>query len=367
MPREGDFAMAKRVLARQTNGECVELDLPGGGLTISASVGLGGRNIPDDVKTIQAALNRVSADQGGPDPKLDVDGIVGPLTRAAIAAFQKQQFGWSDGRVDTDNVTIQKLRAINGGNPAGAAPAVDAQRQAALALTYSTLPAALAMVQQALLTVDFARYYVQGAANIFKQIAEDQFAVVDTYFNLSKVSKQQQLDALAKIGKIFGTMRTLLGHPGPQLTPGTGIFQLDPNNQTDIYAFTYMGGFTRRDARTGRPMMSKDDNYQGPNLREDAIYIATGLDGMDAEFVPYNTIHELAHFVGPELGNADAIQDLSYRHKQGFYGLSTNEALRTADSYAMFAVAAGGKALTEHTSIFMPPMIIRGSPAGSAH
>ncbi len=104
--------------------------------------------------------------------------------------------------------------------------------------------------------------------------------------------------------------------------------------------------------------MSKADNYSGPDLREDGIYIASGLNGMDGEFVAYNTVHELAHFVGPERGHADAIQDLSYRHKQGFYGLKTNEALRTADSYAMFAVAAGGKALTEQSTMFFPPMVI---------
>jgi peptidoglycan hydrolase-like protein with peptidoglycan-binding domain len=358
--------MANRVLARLTNDECAEIDLPDGGLTISGSVGLGGRNFPADVRTIQASLNQVSPAQGGPNPKLDVDGIVGPLTRAAIAAFQQRQFGWSDGRVDPDNVTIRKLQALNdaanrvaGNNPSGAAPPVNAQRQAALALVYSTLPAALSMVQQALITVDFARHYVQGDLTVAKRTGADKFAIVDTYFNLGKLSRQKQLDALARIARIFTIMRNILGHPGQRLTPGTGIFQLDPQDQQNLYAYTYLGGFSRRDKRTGRPMMSKADNYQGPNLREDAIYICTGLDGMDADFVPYNTIHEMAHFVGPELGQADTIGDLSYRHKQGFYSLPTKEALRTADSYAMLAVAAGGKALTENSFIYMPPMIIR--------
>jgi hypothetical protein len=80
--------------------------------SISGSVGQGGANRRDDVVTVQQLLNDVDAAQGGANPKLEVDGWIGPLTIAAIRKFQQQQFGWSDGRVDVNNVTIKKLNEL---------------------------------------------------------------------------------------------------------------------------------------------------------------------------------------------------------------------------------------------------------------
>jgi hypothetical protein len=260
------------------------------------------------------------------------------------------------------NVTIQWLRTYQNTVPAGSAPSLPDRlifRPLTIGLVYVTLPLAKSMVDQALLTIDHARYTLHGVSPLGKEEAQDKFAIIDTYFNLSKLSKHQALMALEKMTGIFRKMQTVLSQAGTQWIAGTGLLQPDPLDQKDTYAYTYLGGFTRRDARTGRPRMSQEDNYSGPNLPENAIYICTGLEGMAAPFVAYNTVHELAHFVGPEIGHDDAIQDLSYRHKNGFYSQAAKDALRTADSYAMFAVAASGKALTEDSTIFMPPMVIR--------
>jgi hypothetical protein len=363
--------MANKVLVRLTTGECELRDLNGGDaagpLTISAAVGLGGRNLPDDVKTIQAALNQVSPEQGGPQTKLEVNGKPGPALQQAIAAFQKRQFAWADSRVDTNNVTIQRLRTYQNDIPAGSTPSLFDRilfRPLTIGLVYATLPQVKSMVDQALATIDQGRLYLHGVSPQNKEAAEDKFAIIDTYFNLSQLPKARALKALQTMSGVFRKMQTVVGAAVPRFIHGTGYFQPDPQDQKNLYAFTYAGGFTRKDARTGRPKMSKEDNYTGPNLPEDAIYICTGLEGKEGDFVAYNTIHEMAHFVGPELGHPDAIHDLSYRHRNGFYSLSTQDALRTADSYAMFAVAANGKALTEKgttkTTIFMPPEVIRG-------
>ena len=84
-----------------------------GDRTISASVGIGGFNRYEDVVTVQELLNDVPLGEGGPQPKLDVDGISGPLTNKAIQTFQLRHFGWkgADGRVDPDNQTIAKLNS----------------------------------------------------------------------------------------------------------------------------------------------------------------------------------------------------------------------------------------------------------------
>jgi peptidoglycan hydrolase-like protein with peptidoglycan-binding domain len=76
-------------------------------LEIQGSVGKGGKNIPPDVVTIQQALNRVPAHEGGPLPPLVVDGLVGPKTVGAIYRFQQHHFGVAkaDGRVDPGHRT----------------------------------------------------------------------------------------------------------------------------------------------------------------------------------------------------------------------------------------------------------------------
>src|SRR3954453_18344624 len=82
--------------------------------TISAAVGTSpAPNRFGDVETIQSMLNQVPPARGGPSPLLDLDGICGPLTIAAIRKFQKFHFGWQDGRVDVDNVTIAKLNEFD--------------------------------------------------------------------------------------------------------------------------------------------------------------------------------------------------------------------------------------------------------------
>ena len=83
--------------------------------TISKSVGENGTNFKNDVTTVQELLNGVSPEKGGPSPKLDVDGLVGPKTIGAIKHFQKVacEFKFPDGRVDPGQKTITKLNELN--------------------------------------------------------------------------------------------------------------------------------------------------------------------------------------------------------------------------------------------------------------
>ncbi|HUQ93202.1 MAG TPA: peptidoglycan-binding domain-containing protein [Bryobacteraceae bacterium] len=84
--------------------------------SIQFSVGSkGGRNQPGDTKTVQELLNNVPLSEGGPSPRLEVDGKCGPLTKAAIQKFQLKHFGWkgADGRVDPDGPTLAKLNTFD--------------------------------------------------------------------------------------------------------------------------------------------------------------------------------------------------------------------------------------------------------------
>src|SRR5262245_58904003 len=76
---------------------------------IQASVGAGGTNREADVRHVQQLLNRFPPSDGGPNPQLIVDGLVGPKTIGAISHFQAVHFGWHDGRADPGGPTIVEL------------------------------------------------------------------------------------------------------------------------------------------------------------------------------------------------------------------------------------------------------------------
>src|SRR6266496_1660189 len=109
------------ILMMPSVGSCIPLaTMPAGGgpISISKTVGQGpfARNLPDDVKTIQDALNQVTVngDAGGPMPFLVVDRIKGPKTQAAILKFQQVQVKsiHADGTVEPGKQTILRLNEI---------------------------------------------------------------------------------------------------------------------------------------------------------------------------------------------------------------------------------------------------------------
>ncbi len=82
---------------------------------ITGGVGSGGANLAADVKKVQVLLNAVPPTWGGPSPKLKEDGFIGPLTMAAIRAFQTFQLGTlfaPDGRVDPRGRSLRRLNHI---------------------------------------------------------------------------------------------------------------------------------------------------------------------------------------------------------------------------------------------------------------
>jgi peptidoglycan hydrolase-like protein with peptidoglycan-binding domain len=75
---------------------------------IHASVGRGGVNRPEDVRVVQELLNKQTRP---PMQLLQVDGMAGPKTIAAIEAFQRQNLSMThpDGCVDADGRTLIAL------------------------------------------------------------------------------------------------------------------------------------------------------------------------------------------------------------------------------------------------------------------
>ena len=93
-----------------------------GMLSISASVGDGGVNLPGDVRTVQGLLNKFTG-QAGFAP-LAMDGKCGPMTKAAIRAFQGTVMGTGtpDGKVDPGFRTIKALNGTPSVAPTAPAP-----------------------------------------------------------------------------------------------------------------------------------------------------------------------------------------------------------------------------------------------------
>jgi len=94
-----------------TRGGSIFTSPPAAPSLISGSVGAGGVNVRADVILIQSLLNLVPAAFGGPSALLKMDGIVGPLTIAAIRRFQSVAIGFNDGRVDPGGPTLSRLKS----------------------------------------------------------------------------------------------------------------------------------------------------------------------------------------------------------------------------------------------------------------
>jgi hypothetical protein len=328
--------MAVPVLACGKDGVCRTVLMPAappGDVTITASVGANGKNRYEDVRTIQDALNQVPVTDGGPVPPLKVDGIVGPKTLGAIKKFQKQACGfqWPDGTVEVGRKTHQKLREFFVPSNPYVMPRV-----------YASLSEAMSWIFMAKVVLDSAGLFLSSG---FKA-GEPGLKLVDKYFHIGSLSASQRSSAIHRVYGVFTDMQMAIGHSSAQTTIGSGYFQEDP--KSDESAYTYNGGFTRR--RNGRPAMSKDDNYEGPNHRQDTIHMCSRtISSWSQEGLVGLIVHELAHFVGPEITSPDRIDDHSYRNKKDFFKLSAHLALRTADCYAGFA---GEAKLRREPSVF---------------
>ena len=228
----------------------------------------------------------------------------------------------------------------NGPSPQSST-SLDPPMERALRKAYATVPDARRLVAGARMYLASSLAFVSGRANR-GHVNEDRYSTLNVYFNLDQLTKHEAVTSLRLIDAIFHRMQTALAHPGSY--NGThGIFRPDPdpNKHVGWYAYTYPGGYNHAGALG-------------------AIYIGAILDRQDSGFTAYNTVHEMAHWVGPAVGE-HTILDFSYRHQQDFYKLPPKKAVRTADSYAMFAMATSQPGLAEDNTRHMAPMVIRGS------
>jgi peptidoglycan hydrolase-like protein with peptidoglycan-binding domain len=349
--------MAQQFLAFNRERGCSLCDAPSTqGITIAASVGEGGRNLAADTRTIQEALNGVTPASDRPVPLLKVDGIVGPKTLAAIRAFQRRRLGSADGRVDPGGRTLRALGGSSGGTaPPGkgaVAPSVpaatDQENQDFIWTIGLTLPTVRQWLHSARRTLEMAMdVNTDRPGRPLLDLGLREFGLVDKYFHIGALSRPARVTYMQDLKRIILDMQVVVSQSiiGNGLVGyGSGFFQPDPQDgkpaSKDYDAFTYYGGWHRRD-RSGKPRMSKQDNYEGPNLRQDTIFFPVShFKARGQDYINLVIVHELAHFVGPGVDSGDRIGDHSYRNKANFFKLNSHLAKRTADAYACFIAEA---------------------------
>lgn len=116
-------------------------------LVITRSVGLGGANLPTDVKAVQGALNLVPSTRGGPNAALAIDGVCGPLTIGAIRLIQAAlRVPVADARIDPLGATftaLAQLLVLLGVDPVPPLPSVLLSVQPTPAWGFLSRPQAL--------------------------------------------------------------------------------------------------------------------------------------------------------------------------------------------------------------------------------
>ena len=286
-----------------------------GDVAISASVGRGGANKPNDVSAIQYCLDQVLPIDGGPQTPLKIDGICGPKTTAAIQNFQLKQFGWpgADGRIDPDKQTIKRL---NEKRQRWIQPHLPPSMQTdgwLLSNLLRHVPYTRSCIQSAMTALNAVKMNM-GAVPGLTGLNSSPSALVERHFRLSQLPNKQT--ALSFAHDIFGHMLKVLDRPDHYCTLDT----TDEGENVSTVAFARLGGF----------FYSTDGKIK---FRQGA-YFASELQ----DFAAFVFIHELRHFVerGGDVGH----------HAKGWVtddGMKKMQAFRTimnCDTYAGFALEA---------------------------
>jgi len=311
-----------RFLVMPAVGSCISTPtLPTGAagpIAISKPVGQGplARNLPDDVKIIQEALNQVTVQgvAGGPMPFLAVDGIKGPKTQAAILNFQQVQVRAinADGLIEPGKKTILRLNEI-------VAPVSKFDLNAKLAASLPLVRAALTAAVQNLTAVITSGPGAPGPATR----AADQ---LNRHFSLNTLDAASQSEGRVTLFETYSEMALVVNQPDLfGMFGAIDAFDVDPGNAK--IALTTLQGVFQPPLKNG--------------LDNPARHIRLGLGffapNVTADFAAFILIHELSHFTSRR--DDEPIED----HGRGWFDdkfikpLSAAKRLLNADSYASFA------------------------------
>ena len=214
-------------------------------ISITSSVGSRGRNLRQDVITIQTALNNAGA-----QPPLERDGDCGPLTVTAIVNFQGGFLRNPDGRVDPGGTTLRHLNNASGGQPAPTPPSrpgnaaddwparptfgpIGLQRRIALFGSFAFEPAATTQDPDAIRITD------NWPAENIVTVQIPQLVGVPTYFGNSRGRVRWHRLAAAQLSALWAAWQ------------GAGLI-----DRVLFWGGSYVPRFMRGSARNGAASLS---------------------------------------------------------------------------------------------------------------
>jgi peptidoglycan hydrolase-like protein with peptidoglycan-binding domain len=328
-------------LVMPTVGSCIPtstLPTDSGPIAISKPVGQGplARNLPDDVRTIQDALNQVTVkgEAGGPMPFLVVDGIKGPKTQAAILKFQQTQVKGirADGTVEPGKKTILRLNEI-------VAPISKFDLNAKLATSLPLLRAALAAAIRNLTAIITSGPGPTGPA----ALAEDR---LNRHFKLNTLDASGQSAGRVNLFETYSEMALVVNQPDLfNMFGAIEAFDVDPAN-AKIALTTTQGVF--------EPPLKDGADNPARHIRLGLGFFAPNVTN---DFAAFILIHELAHFTGRRDGEFIVDNGRGWFDDTFIRSLSAAQRLLNADSYASFAQEC-------RTSSAAKPAFVRTAPGG---
>jgi len=302
-------------------GSCIStstLPTGAGPIAISKPVGQGplARNIPDDVKIIQEALNQVTVKgvTGGPIPLLVVDGIKGPKTQSAILKFQQAQVRSvrADGLVEPGKQTILRLNEID-------SPISKFDLNVKLAASLPLLRAALAAaIQNVTIVITSGPGTTVSAA-----LAEDR---LNRHFVLNTIDASGQSNARVNLFETYSEMALVVNQPDLfDMFGAIDAFDVDPQN-AKIALTTAQGVFEP-------PLKDGADNP----ARQIRLGLGFFAPNVSNDFAAFILIHELAHFTSRRDGELIIDNGRGWFDDVFIRPLSAAQRLLNADSYGSFA------------------------------
>lgn len=322
-------------------GSCIEaasLRKSAGPIAISKPVGQGAlaRNLPEDVKTIQDALNQVTVKgfAGGPMPLLVVDGIKGPKTQAAIWKFQQVQVKSinPDGLVEPGGKTILRLNEL-------VAPISKFDLNAKLAAALPLVKAALAAAVQNVSLVIANGPGTPGPS----ATAEDR---LNRHFALATTDASGQSNGRVNLFETYQEMSLVVNRPDLfDMFGAIDAFDVDPNN-AKIALTTAQGVF--------EPIFKDGELNPARNIRLGLGFFAPNVTN---DFAAHIILHELAHFTGRRDGELIVDNGRGWFDDTFIVPLNAEQRLVNADSYASFAHEC-------RTNSSVKPPFVKTAPGG---
>lgn len=287
----------------------------------------------DDVKVVQQLLNAVPTAAGGPAQRLDVDGICGPKTNAAIVSYQNKNLGWNDGRVDPNGPTIKSLMKFVVDSPTVPYGPVSPEQQAngssggSNAVDGPTVVLYAHSIMRVLApSINLMRWRLTRADKKFIAFMQKHFSSGHEQAKASDIPHLQKvladIDVYVARANAFGILQM------------ENVILYDPVASPTFVGRTTRGGNKMstkqvqvyREAKTGKLIKSPGQS----------VWLSSSWANQITYEKHFTLLHEFAHFVGPRDGHSTIIEDYAYADQPKFLTLSKFKKLHCAESVALF-------------------------------